>query len=101
MSIVSNLQSKKRIPVLQVVKTLIATFAAWFIAAWVVPGQLPIFAAIAAIIVIQPSVNQSLGKALERSTGTIVGVGLALGASLLFGSPSWLVLLTIAAANSH
>lgn len=98
MSIVSNLQSKKRIPVLQVVKTLIATFAAWFIAAWVVPGQLPIFAAIAAIIVIQPSVNQSLGKALERSTGTIVGVGIALGASLIFGSPSWLVLLTIAVA---
>lgn len=98
MSIVSNLQSKKRIPVLQVVKTLIATFAAWFMAAWVVPGQLPIFAAIAAIIVIQPSVNQSLGKALERSTGTIVGVALALGASLIFGAPSWLVLLTIAAA---
>jgi uncharacterized membrane protein YgaE (UPF0421/DUF939 family) len=61
---------------------------------WPVKG----IAAIAAIIVVQPSVNASLGKALERSTATVIGVAIALGASLAFGSPSWLVLVAIAAA---
>ncbi len=98
MSIVSNVQAKKRIPFLQVAKTVIATVAAWFVALLIFPDQLPIFAAIAAIIVVQPSINQSLGKAIERSTGTILGVGIALLASLLLGSPSWLVLLAIVVA---
>ena len=97
-SIVSNVQTKKRIPFLQLAKTIIATLLAWFAALWVYPDQQPIFAAIAAIIVIQPSINQSLGKAIERSTGVVLGVALALGASLIFGSHSWLVLLTIMVA---
>ena len=63
-----------------------------------VPSVGRAFAAIAAIIVVQPSVNASLGKALERSTATVIGVAIALGASLAFGSPSWLVLVAIAAA---
>jgi uncharacterized membrane protein YccC len=76
-SIVSNVQSKKRIPVLQLTKTIVATMLAWFAALWVFPNEQPIFAAIAAIIVIQPSINQSLGKAIERSTGVVLGVAIA------------------------
>lgn len=94
----SNLQSKKRIPFLQLAKTIIATLLAWFAALWVYPTEQPIFAAIAAIIVIQPSINLSLGKAIERSTGVVLGVAIALGASLLFGTPSWLVLASILVA---
>lgn len=94
-SIVSNVQLKKRIPLLQLVKTIVATLLAWFAALAIYPHEQPIFAAIAAIIVIQPSINQSLGKALERSTGVILGVAIALGASLAFGSQGWLVLLAI------
>jgi uncharacterized membrane protein YgaE (UPF0421/DUF939 family) len=97
MSLATSVQSKKRIPILQVAKTIVATVAAWFVALMIFP-QVPIFAAIAAIIVVQPSVNQSLGKALERSTGTILGVAIALGASLILGSPNWLVLLAIVLA---
>ncbi len=94
-SIVSNVQSKKRIPVLQLTKTIVATMLAWFAALWVFPNEQPIFAAIAAIIVIQPSINQSLGKAIERSTGVILGVAIALAASLIFGTHSWLVLAAV------
>lgn len=97
-SIVSNVQLKKRIPILQLVKTIVATLLAWFAALAIYPHEQPIFAAIAAIIVIQPSVNQSLGKALERSTGVILGVAIALGASLAFGNQGWLVLLAIIVA---
>ncbi|BDU10792.1 hypothetical protein AINA4_07130 [Aurantimicrobium sp. INA4] len=98
MSIVSNVQTKKRIPFLQLAKTIIATLLAWFVALLVYPDEQPIFAAIAAIIVVQPSINQSLGKALERSTGVVLGVAVALGASLIFGSHSWLVLVAVIAA---
>ena len=98
MSLVSNVQTKRRIPLLQLTKTVIAAIAAWYIALLIIPGEKPIFAVMAAIIVVQPSVNQSLGKALERSIGTIIGVIVALGATLAFGAPSWLVILAIVIA---
>lgn len=85
----------RRVPLLQVVKTSIAAVLAWFGALWLLPGELPIFATIAALLVVQPSVNQSLGKALERSVGVIAGVLIALGAALLFGQSGWLVLLAV------
>ncbi|CAB4905502.1 unannotated protein [freshwater metagenome] len=98
MSIRANVRAKRRIPFLQVLKSIGAALAAWLIAAPLFQTDQPVFAAIAAIIVVQPSVNASLGKALERSTATIIGVAIALGASLIFGSPPWLVLIAIAAA---
>ena len=98
MSIRANVRAKRRIPFLQVLKSIGAAVAAWLIAVPLFHTDTPVFAAIAAIIVVQPSVNASLGKALERSTATVIGVAIALGASLAFGSPSWLVLVAIAAA---
>lgn len=83
---------------LQVVKSAAATITAWLLAGWIVPSQLPVFAAIAALLVVQPSINQSLSKALERSIGVIVGVLVAVALGLLFGSPSWLVLVAIVVA---
>jgi uncharacterized membrane protein YgaE (UPF0421/DUF939 family) len=87
-----------RAPLLQVVKSAAATIAAWLLAGWAFPSQLPVFAAIAALLVVQPSVNQSLSKALERSIGVIAGVVIAVGLGLLLGSPSWIVLLAIVVA---
>lgn len=98
MSLVSNLQAKKRTPFLQVAKTAAAALAAWFIASMVFSDQKPIFAAIAALIVVQPSINQSLGKALERSVGTVLGVAIAFGATLAFGTSGWIVLVAVIAA---
>ncbi|GGD70732.1 FUSC family protein [Microbacterium murale] len=75
-----------------------ATIGAWLIAGWLVPGPLPVFAAIAALLVVLPSVNQSFAKAIERSLGVIVGVVIATGLSLLLGPQSWVVLLAIVVA---
>ena len=85
-------------PFLQTAKAAIATVAAWLIASAIFPGRLPVFAAIAALLVVQPSVNQSLGKAIERSFGVIVGVLVAYGVGLIFGGLTWVVLLAIVLA---
>ncbi len=98
MRIPAAIRASRRSPLLQVVKSAAATIAAWLLAGWVFPGQLPVFAAIAALLVVQPSVNQSLSKALERSIGVIIGVLVAVGLGLLLGSPSWIVLLAIVVA---
>lgn len=79
-------------------KTIAAAVAAWYLTLLIVPDEKPIFAVMAAIIVVQPSVNQSLGRALERSIGTVLGVVVALGASMAFGAPAWLVILAISIA---
>jgi uncharacterized membrane protein YccC len=92
------IRAARRSPLLQVVKSAAATIAAWLIAGWVFPAQLPVFAAIAALLVVQPSVNQSLSKALERSIGVIAGVVIALGLGWLLGSPGWIVLLAVVVA---
>ena len=71
---------------------------AWLIAGSFLPTELPIFAAIAALLVVQPSVNQSVGRAIERSIGVIVGVGIAYAIGIVFGTSSWIVLLTVVVA---
>ncbi|MFX8624507.1 FUSC family protein, partial [Acinetobacter baumannii] len=53
----------------------------------------PIFAAIAAVLVVQPSINQSFTRAVERSVGVIVGVVIASVLGILLGSPTWVILL--------
>jgi len=98
MGISATLRATKRVPLLQVAKSAVATIAAWLIAGWLIPGPLPVFAAIAALLVVQPSVNQSLGKAVERSIGVILGVVIATGISLVFGQSTWIILLAIVIA---
>ena len=98
MSLVANLQDKKRTPFLQVAKTAVAALVAWFVAILVFGENQPVFAAIAALIVVQPSINQSLSKALERSVGTVLGVAIAFGATLAFGANGWIVLVAVVAA---
>ncbi|WP_308116502.1 aromatic acid exporter family protein [Leifsonia poae] len=69
----ANIRTSTRVPFLQVAKTAIAMILAWVTASVFVPGNLPVFATIAALLVVQPSVNQSVGRAIERSLGVIVG----------------------------
>ena len=88
-------QAQQRTPLLQVLKTAAAAVIAWILCSFIAPGQVPVFGAIAAIIVVQPSVNQSFSRAIERSIGVIVGVVVAYLAALVFGAPSWLVLAAI------
>lgn len=98
MAFPSAIRAARRAPLLQVLKSAAATIAAWLIAGWLLPGPLPIFAAIAALLVVQPSVNQSLSKALERSAGVIAGVVIAMLLSLLLGPQSWVVLAAVVVA---
>jgi len=88
----ASLRDSSRSPLLQVLKTSVAAIAAWLICTITLGQPLPIFAAIAALLVVQPSVNQSLAKGIERSVGVIFGVILAYVAGMLFGHTSWIVL---------
>jgi uncharacterized membrane protein YgaE (UPF0421/DUF939 family) len=88
-------QASSRTPLLQVLKTAVAAVLAWIICSLIAPEQIPVFGAIAAIIVVQPSVNQSFTRAIERSIGVIVGVVVAYLVALIFGAPSWLILVAI------
>lgn len=92
------IRASRRAPLLQVLKSAAATIAAWLLAGWLIPGPLPVFAAIAALLVVQPSVNQSLAKALERSAGVIAGVVIAVLLSMLLGAQSWVVLAAVVVA---
>lgn len=92
------LRASARSPFLQVVKTSIASIVSWVVAALLLDQPLPIFATIAALLVVQPSLNQSLAKGIERSMGVLVGVMLAYGAGMLFGTSSWIVLVIIVVA---
>ena len=93
-----RIQASKRVPALQVAKTAIAAVGAWLLAGWLIPGPLPVFAAVAALLVVQPSVNQSFAKALERSAGVVIGVAVASAISLVLGPQSWVILLAIVVA---
>jgi uncharacterized membrane protein YgaE (UPF0421/DUF939 family) len=92
MRLMASLRASSRSPLLQVLKTSVAAIVAWLISTVALGQPLPIFAAIAALLVVQPSVNQSLAKGIERSVGVIFGVILAYGAGILFGHSSWIVL---------
>ncbi len=92
-------RATQRPPKLQMVKTALATMLAWVVADLLVVGeQPPIFAAIAAMLVVQPSINQSYAKGIERSVGVIAGVVVASVLGLSFGEDSWVVLLAVAAS---
>jgi len=98
MPLLPSLRSTSRSPLLQVVKTSVAVVAAWLICSALFTQTAPIFAAIAALLVVQPSVNQSIAKGLERSVGVILGVVLAYGIGFVFGTSGWVVLVAIVLA---
>ena len=89
------LQASDRTPLLQVIKTAAAASLAWLVCILLLPGHLPIFGTIAAILVVQPSINQSFSKALERTVGVIAGVIIASLGLALFEVTSWLILVSI------
>lgn len=95
MKLLTTLTLARRSPLLQVLKTSVAAVLAWLVAGFALQQPLPIFAAIAALLVVQPSVTQSIEKGVERSVGVIAGVVVALVAGQLFGDESWVILTVI------
>ena len=98
MKLLAAFRASRRQPWLQVAKSAIATIAAWLIAGALFPAHPPIFAAIAALLVVQPSLNQSVSKAIERTVGVVAGVVVASLLALAFGQTTWVILVAIAAA---
>ena len=82
----------------QLAKGAAAAILTWFICLLIFPEQLPIFGAIAALIVMQDNVDQSLTRGIERVVGVLVGISVALGAGALFGPQSWLFIAAICVA---
>jgi len=91
-------RASARIPLLQTGKTALATVAAWLVAGALIRGELPTFAAIAALLVVQPSLNQTLARAIERSLGVVAGVLVAYVVGIVFGGGYWIVLAAIVIA---
>lgn len=82
----------------QLLKGAVAAITTWFVCSGVFPEQLPIFGAIAALLVMQDNVDQSLTKGIERIIGVLIGVSVAIGAGTLFGNPPWLFIAAIPCA---
>lgn len=91
-------RANSRVSILQMVKTAIAAIVAWTVTSLLPSPEPPIFAVIAAIIVVQPSVNQSFLKAVERSFGVVLGVVIAMLLGVVFGGQPWVILLAVVAA---
>jgi uncharacterized membrane protein YgaE (UPF0421/DUF939 family) len=95
MRTLAELRESSRSPLLQVLKTSVSVVIAWFASTLLLGQAVPIFAAIAALLVVQPSINQSLAKGIERSLGVVLGVLLAFGAGVVFGTSTWIVLAIV------
>lgn len=80
---------------LQLLKGAASAIVTWFICLAIFPEQLPIFGAIAALIVIQDNIDQSLTRGIERVVGVLLGVTIALGAGAIFGPQAWLFIAAI------
>ncbi|WP_040164559.1 FUSC family protein [Microbacterium gorillae] len=98
MRLTSTFRATARTSLLQVLKSALAAGLSWVVAELLIHGQPPVFAAIAGLLVVQPSVNQSFAKGIERSVGVIVGVLVASGLAILFGAAWWVVLVAMTAA---
>ncbi|MBC9935152.1 MULTISPECIES: FUSC family protein [unclassified Leucobacter] len=96
--VTSRFVASERAPLPQVLKASGAAVATWFVCLLIFPEQLPIFGAIAALLCVQESVNQSLTRGIERVVGVLLGVSVALGAGAIFGTQSWLFIAAILVA---
>lgn len=94
----ASFRSARRTPFLQVAKSATATIAAWLVAGWLIQGPPPVFAAIAALLVVQPSLNQSFIRGIERSVGVVAGVLVASVLGIVLGTSTWVILVTTAVA---
>jgi uncharacterized membrane protein YccC len=96
--IAGSLRVTARTPLLQVLKTSAAAIISWLLCVAILGQPLPVFAAIAALLIVQPSVSQSLARGIERSLGVIFGVVLAYAVGFVFGKTSWIALGVIVVA---
>jgi len=85
-------------PFVHVAKIATAALLAWFTCALFITDQAPVFAGIAAVMVVQPSVAATLSRAVERSLGVVLGVVVASCAGLLPVGHAEATVITIVAS---
>lgn len=90
--------AKRRTPIVQLGKSILAISVSWVLSTLLLGADMPIFAAIAALLIVAPSVNESFSKGVERSLGVVAGVLIASLLASLFEVTGWLVLVSVGLA---
>ena len=76
-------------------KTAIAAGLAWVAAVAADPHSRPYFAPLAVLLVVQPTVYDSLSRAFQRVAGVVVGVAAALAVSHFLAPSAWSIGLIV------
>ena len=89
----SALVSRTRI--LLATKAAIAAGLAWAVSLVVDPHSRPYFAPLAVILIVQPTVYDSLSRAFQRVVGVVLGVSAALAVSHFLTPSGWSIAIII------
>jgi len=81
--------------VLLAAKIGVASGVAWFVAVAAYPHVRPYFAPIAVLLIVQPTVYDSISRALQRVAGVVLGAAAAVAAGHFLSPSSWSVGLLI------
>ncbi len=84
-----------RTQILLATKAAVAAGIAWAVALVVDPHSRPYFAPLAAILIVQPTVYDSLSRAFQRVVGVVVGVAAALAISHFVNLSGWTIAIIV------
>jgi uncharacterized membrane protein YgaE (UPF0421/DUF939 family) len=76
-------------------KAAVAAGIAWAVALLVGPHSRPYFAPLAVILIVQPTVYDSLSRAFQRVVGVVLGVAAALGVSHFLTPSGWSIAVIV------
>ncbi len=84
-----------RTQILLATKAAVAAGIAWAVALVVDPHSRPYFAPLAVILIVQPTVYDSLSRAFQRVVGVVVGVAAALAVSHFVSLSGWSIAIIV------
>jgi uncharacterized membrane protein YgaE (UPF0421/DUF939 family) len=84
-----------RAQLLLAAKAAVAAGIAWAVALVLNPHSRPYFAPLAVILIVQPTVYDSLSRAFQRVVGVVLGVGAALAVSHFLAPSGWSIAIII------
>ena len=84
-----------RTQLFQAAKVAVAAGIAWAVALAVYPNGLPYLAPLAVLLIVQPTVYDSLSRAFQRVIGVVLGVAAALAVSHFLTPSGWSIAIII------
>ena len=84
-----------RTQILLATKAAVAAGIAWAVALLVDPHSRPYFAPLAVILIVQPTVYDSLSRAFQRVVGVVLGVAAALAVSHFLTPSGWSIAIIV------